>query len=91
MMSGMLEKLFSEENWGCDWTKERAELYLSDYVRNAKFVGFVSEEDGIVDGAIFACRKVSWNGDEIYVDDLIVNPQKHLYTPLEAIRIRHLH
>lgn len=27
-------------------------------------------------GAIFACKKVSWNNDEIYVDDLIVDPQK---------------
>ena len=27
-------------------------------------------------GFIFACKKVSWNNDEIYVDDLIVDPQK---------------
>lgn len=67
---------FSEEDWGCAWTQERAELYLSDYVGNPKFVGYVSENDGIIDGAIFACKKVSWNNDEIYVDELIVEPQK---------------
>ena len=72
----IFREAFSKENWGCDWTQERAELYLSDYVHNTKFIGFVSEEDGIVDGAIFACRKVSWNNDEIYIDDLIVSPQK---------------
>ncbi len=72
----IFREAFSEENWGCAWTQERAEMYLSDYVSNPKFVGFVSENDGEVDGAIFGCKKVSWDNDELYVDDLIVNPQK---------------
>lgn len=72
----IFREAFSEEDWGCVWTQERAELYLSDYADNPKFVGFVSENDGEVDGAIFACKKVSWNKDEIHVDDLIVAPQK---------------
>ncbi len=72
----IFRQAFSEEDWGCAWTQERAELYLSDYVNNPKFVGFVSEDAGVIDGAIFACKKVSWNNDEIYVDDLIVNPKK---------------
>ena len=72
----IFREAFSEEDWGCAWTQERAELYLSDYVNNPKFVGFVSENEGVIDGAIFACKKVSWNNDEIYVDDLIVDPQK---------------
>lgn len=72
----IFREAFSEEDWGCVWTQQRAELYLSDYAANPKFVGFVSEDNGVIDGAIFACKKVSWNNDEIYVDELIVDPQK---------------
>ena len=72
----IFREAFSEENWGCAWSQERAELYLSDYANNPKFIGYVSENDGVVSGAIFACQKISWNNDEIYVDDLIVDPKK---------------
>ena len=68
-------KAFSKEEWGCVWSQERAEAYLKDYIENKKFVGFVSEEDGIINGAILGCVKVSWNNDEIYVDELIVAPE----------------
>lgn len=68
-------KAFSAEEWGCVWTQERAEAYLGDYIENKKFVGFVSEEEGVINGAIFGCVKVSWNNDEIYVDDLIIAPE----------------
>lgn len=72
----IFKEVFTEENWGCVWTQERTELYLGDLVENKKFVGFVSEENGKVNGAIFACVKVSWNNDEIHVDELIVAPDK---------------
>ncbi len=74
--AAIFKEAFSEEAWGCVWTRERAEEYLSDFTGNPKFIGFVSEENGVIDGAVFACRKVSWNNDEIHVDELIVAPQK---------------
>lgn len=74
--AAIFAKAFSEEEWGCVWSKERAELYINDYIENKKFVGFVSEEKGIIEGAILGCIKVSWNNDEIYVDELIVDPEK---------------
>ena len=46
---------FSEASWGCSWTEEKAEEYLTDYAQNPKFIGFVSENDGVIDGALFAC------------------------------------
>lgn len=49
----IFREAFSEENWGCAWTQERAQLYLSDYVSNPKFIGFVSENDGAIDGGNF--------------------------------------
>ncbi|MGN0632637.1 MAG: GNAT family N-acetyltransferase [Oscillospiraceae bacterium] len=69
-------KAFSEETWGCVWTKERAEAYLSDLAVHPKFIGFVSEENGVIDGALFACVKVCWNSDEIHIDELLVDPKK---------------
>jgi len=69
-------KAFSKEDWGCVWSQERAEAYIKDYVERKKFVGFVSEEDGVISGAILGCVSVSWNNDEIHVDELIVDPEK---------------
>ncbi|MGN0649846.1 MAG: hypothetical protein ACI4KM_05360 [Oscillospiraceae bacterium] len=66
-------EVFTEDTWGCSWSQERAAEYLTDIVRSPKFVGFVSENDGIIDGAIFAVKKVSWNSDELHVDELIVD------------------
>ena len=61
---------------GCSWTEEKAEEYLSDYVQNLKFIGFVSENEGIIDGALFACEKVCWNANEVHVDEMFVAPER---------------
>ena len=74
--AAIFKEAFSEETWGCIWTKERAEAYISDLTCHPKFIGFVSDEKGVIDGAVLACRKVSWNNDEIHIDELIVAPQK---------------
>lgn len=74
--AAIFKEAFSEETWGCVWTRERAEEYLSDFAANPKFIGFVSEENGVIDGALFACRRVSWNNDEIHIDELLVDPKK---------------
>lgn len=74
--AAIYKEAFSEEAWDCIWTQERAEEYLSDFAANPKFIGFVSEENGVIDGALFACRKVSWNNDEIHIDELVVDPKK---------------
>lgn len=69
-------KAFSAEKWGCVWTQERAEAYIRDYAERKKFVGFVYEEDGVISGAILGSVNVSWNNDEIHVDELIVAPER---------------
>lgn len=74
--AAVFREAFSEETWGCVWSQERAETYLLDYVSSPKFVGFVSEENGKIDGAILACRKVSWNADELHIDEMFVDPNK---------------
>ena len=72
----IFKEAFSEETWGCIWTQERAEAYITDFTTHPKFLGFVAEENGVIDGAVLACQKVSWNNDEIHIDELIVSPQK---------------
>lgn len=67
---------FPEEEWGCAWTQQRAQAYIKDYTEGKKFVGFVEEEDGVICGAILGSVKVSWNNDEIHVDELIVDRNK---------------
>lgn len=74
--AAIFKEAFSEETWGCIWIKERAEAYISDLTCHPKFIGFVSDEKGDIDSAVLACRKVSWNNDEIHIDELIVAPQK---------------
>lgn len=74
--ANIYKNVFTEDTWGCVWTQERAEEYLKDFIEYSKFVGFVSENNGVIDGAIFCCEKVSWTADELHVNELVVDPHK---------------
>ena len=45
-------------------------------IEHKNFIGYVVYEDEDVVGAIFAHRKTWWMGDELYVGELFVNPEK---------------
>lgn len=69
-------KAFPIEQWGIDWTNENAKEYLLDFVEQKRFVGFVYEENGVVDGCLFACKKISGSKEEIYINEMAVTNEK---------------
>lgn len=67
-------KAFPKEYWGVDWSAERACEYLQDYMEQKRFVGYVYEKAESVQGAIFACGKISGCREEIYINEMMVLP-----------------
>lgn len=67
-------KAFPKEYWGVEWSVERACEYLQDYTEQKRFVGYVYEEAGVVQGAMFACGKISGYKEEIYINEMMVMP-----------------
>ncbi len=74
--SMMLIAAYNPPPWNNHWTEENAKRYLSEFVSNDKFIGFVIEEDEEVIGAMFAHRKVWWTNDEIFIDELFIHPDQ---------------
>ena len=72
----ILCEAYNNEMWQCHWTAQTATVYLTDYFRAEKFVGFVLEEDGDIIGALFAHEKIWWNNSELYVDEVFITPTK---------------
>jgi aminoglycoside 6'-N-acetyltransferase I len=67
--------------WNDHWTEETGKRYLSDFVSNTNFIGYVLIESDEIVGAMFARRKIWWTNDEIFVDELFIKPdrQRHGY------------
>lgn len=66
--------VYNNELWMCCWKKERAEAYLTDCFAHRRFVGFVAEQGGKVIGGLFAHEKIWWNNDELFIDEMFVQP-----------------
>ena len=66
--------VYNNEMWQCRWTIETGAAYLKDYYEAGKFVGFVLEEEGRVEGALFAHEKIWWNNSELYIDEMFISP-----------------
>ena len=71
----LLVEAYTGEPWNCHWTRETATRYLTEYVSNANFVGFVIGDNTIIIGAMFAHRKTWWTQDELFVDEVYIAPR----------------
>ena len=69
-------RAFPQEHWGIDWTQENAAAYLQDFFEQKKFVGYVYEEEGKVQGCILALRKICGSREEMYIQEMAVLPQR---------------
>lgn len=67
--------VYNNEMWKCNWVTETATAYLKDYFDVKKFVGFVLEKDGKIEGALFAHEKIWWNNSELFIDEMFVRPE----------------
>lgn len=71
----ILCSVYNNELWRCRWSKEVATTYLSDIYDMNKFVGYVIEDNGEIQGAIFAHEKVWWNNSEVFVEEMFIKPE----------------
>lgn len=68
---------FNGEPWNNKWTPESAGRYLREFVGHKRFVGYVTEEYGVVVGAAFCRGKVWYAGDELFVEEFFIHPKFH--------------
>lgn len=71
----LLLATYNPPPWNNHWTDESGTRYLSELISNSKFIGYVVLEDDEIVGALFAHRKVWWTNDEIFIDELFINPE----------------
>lgn len=77
----MLIVAYNPPPWNEHWTKETGKKYLSDFISNSNFLGYVVVESDEIVGAMFAHRKTWWTNDEIFIDELFIRQdrQRHGY------------
>lgn len=71
----ILCSVYNNEMWQCRWSREKAIEYLIDFYNMNKFVGYVLEEDGIINAALLGHEKVWWNNSEVFVEEMFVRPE----------------
>lgn len=69
-------KTYNQPPWRYQWSPEKAEKYLIEYMESKQFVGFVVPEGEEMAAAIFSHTKTWWTKDQLYVDELFVSPDK---------------
>lgn len=69
-------EVFNSEPWNDQWTHDKAERYLKDYLIAPGFKGVVAEHDGTIHGFLFGTVKHWWSGDEFYINELCVSTFK---------------
>lgn len=70
-------RVFGEEPWNDRWPSvERARSYLADFVATPGFMGFVALESTQFVALCVGHRRRWWQGDEYYVDELCVAPER---------------
>lgn len=69
----LLISVFNAEPWNDNWSRERAKIYLEEYIKSPGFRGVVVEIDETIKGFIFGSRKSWWSGDECFVNEFCVD------------------
>lgn len=72
----MLCAAYNPPPWNDHWTEETGKKYLSDFISNGNFIGYVAMEADEIVGAMFAHRKTWWTNDEIFIDELFIKPDQ---------------
>jgi aminoglycoside 6'-N-acetyltransferase I len=72
----LLIEAYNPPPWNDHWNRETGKKYLSEFLSNSNFIGYVVIESAEVVGAMFAHRKTWWTNDEIFVDELFIRPDR---------------
>ncbi len=74
--AALLMHTFNAPPWNDGWVEATARRYLAEFEDATGFVGYLAEDGSELTGAVFAHRKTWWAGDELYVDELFVAPER---------------
>jgi len=69
-------KSYNQPPWNYNWTFEKAEQYLSEYLGCKQFIGFILYDQNQPAGAIFAHRKTWWTNKQLMIDEFFISPEK---------------
>lgn len=69
----MMIDAYNNDIWNEAWNIDTAKLYLLDFYNVNKFIGYVIEENEKVIASVFAKEKVWYSGNEIFVEELLVD------------------
>jgi aminoglycoside 6'-N-acetyltransferase I len=72
----LLIEAYNPSPWNYHWTQETGKKYLSEFICNDNFIGYVLLESEEIIGAMLAHRKTWWTNDEIFVDELFIKPDR---------------
>lgn len=62
--------------WNNHWTQDTGTKYLSELMSNDNFIGYVITESDMIIGAMFPRRKTWWTNDEIFINELLIKPDR---------------
>lgn len=69
-------KVFNSPPWNDMWTFERASQRIIDCIDHPRFISFVVLLDEELIAAIFGYKKLWWNSDEFFIEEMFVDPLK---------------
>lgn len=88
----LLIQAYNQPPWNDHWTQETGSRYLSEFISNKNFIGYIITKSDELIGAMFAHRKTWWTNDEIFVDELFIKPdqQRNGYGKILINRVEQL-
>jgi GNAT superfamily N-acetyltransferase len=69
-------KAYNQSPWNCNWTFDKAKIYLSEHISNLHFVGFLLYDNKLPVAAMFGRKKTWWTNDQLMIDEFFVSPEK---------------
>ena len=66
-------QVFNAPPWNDQWTNERAQIRLQDFIDNKRFIGFTFWDNDTLVGAVFAHMNTFYRGDELFIDELFIS------------------
>ena len=59
--------------WNYKWTTKGARQYLSDYINNPTFAGFILYSNNQAVGAVFGHKKLWWTNQQLMIDEFFIS------------------
>ena len=73
--AALLQNVYNNEQWGCNWSDIKAQKYIEELSQNPRFVGFLllTDEEELI-GAALCHERTWWYKDELFIDEFFIAP-----------------